>query len=905
MASGYHQLRIVNGHEKYTAMVTPIGQFCWRCLPFGVASAPAHFCSVLSRCLQGMEDEVTVFFDDIAIHTMTLQRHLEVLAEVFRRLREYGFYAKRSKCEFFKHKIEFLGHVVSADGISVEQSKVKVIKEWQRPTSASHVRSFLSAVGFYRRFIKGFQAIALPLNALLCKDTPFIWTQECEDAFEQLKTALCTAPVLHQPDFTKPMVVYCDASDYATGAVLMQDFGQGLQPIAYDSKALSKSQRNWCTHDKEMYAVMRALEVWNVYLRDCPTTVHSDHHSLQYFLRKDIPFVPRQIRWMEKLALFPNVKIVYVKGTANVVADALSRHALNLAVAHLEGVALGDPLTVQIPLLAANIVAMQTDVVPTVLRSEDVLRSQGLHSQNREDFVRAYVTDSLAAEARLSLKNDPDTWWREQQGLLFRREREGEDFKLYVPLAAGHDAAQRNRLRMAVMSECHNTPYAGHLGRDRTLDRIRRNFWWPGLTGEVTEFVRTCEVCQQTKSRNYSPLGELRPLPVPSRPWATVGLDFIGPLPSTINGKDGIMVVTDHYTKMCHFVAIEMTYTAPQIARLFAHCVYRLHGMPTTIVSDRDPKFTSSFWRNLYLVLGTKLAMSTAYHPATDGQTERMNRVLEEMLRAFVNEKHSQHAMWDELLWAAEFAYNDSVHASTKQTPFYLNYGFHPHTPASLLAAQPPSGTTNPAADTHLEEIHEALAVARRELARSKLAQKEYADKRRTKYSFKVGDRVMVDTQWIDAARAGRTRTKLDLRAVGPMTVTKVVSPNAVKLNLPDSWGIHPVINISRLRPYYSGEERFPGRPSPQGINLVEPAPPRDLREVDSIVGARRYGDSRVRQLLVRWKGLGFEYDEYVNEDEVLAILQKQFDVSGKRAMTEMRRLKAKLFKEIKSFADY
>ena len=118
------------------------------------------------------------------------------------------------------------------------------------------------------------------------------------------------------------MVVYCDASDYATGAVLMQDFGQGLQPIAYDSRALSKSQRNWCTHDKEMYAVMRALEVWNVYLRDCPTTVHSDHHSLQYFLRKDFPFVPRQIRWMEKLALFPNVKIVYVKGTANVVADA-------------------------------------------------------------------------------------------------------------------------------------------------------------------------------------------------------------------------------------------------------------------------------------------------------------------------------------------------------------------------------------------------------------------------------------------------------------------------------------------------------------------------------------------------------------------------------------------------------
>ncbi|GAB4815672.1 hypothetical protein N2152v2_002718 [Parachlorella kessleri] len=460
-----------------------------------------------------MEDEVTVFFDDIAIHTMTLERHKEVLAEVFR-----------------------------------------------QPA------------------------------------------RDCEEAFERFKEALCTAPVLRQPDFTKPMV---------------------------------------------------------------------------YFLRKDIPFVPRQIRWMEKLAMYPNVQIVYVKGAAIVVADALSRHALNLAVAQLTGVAL-------------------------------------------------------------------DELWPSEQ----------------------------------------------------------------------------------------------------------------------------------------------------------------LHGMPTTIVSDRDPKFTSSFWRNLYLVLGTKLAMSTAYHPATDGQTERMNSVLEEMLRAFVNEKHSQHAMWDELLWAAEFAYNDAVHASTKQTPFYLNYGFHPHTPASLLAAQPASGTTNPAADAHLEEIHEALAVARRELARAKLTQKEYADKRRTKYTFKVGDKVMVDTQWIDAARAGRTRTKLDLRAVGPLTITKVISPNAVKLNLPDSWGIHPVINISRLRPYFSGEERFPGRPSPQAINLVEPAPPRDLREVDSIVGARR-GEGRVRQLLVRWKGLGFEYDEYVDETELLGILEKQFDVSGKRAMTEMRRLKAKLFKEIKSFADY
>jgi hypothetical protein len=248
----------------------------------------------------------------------------------------------------------------------VEEGKVRAIKQWKRPTSASHVRSFLGAVGFYRRYIHHFARRATPLQALLCKDIPFIWTQECEASFIDLKTALCTRPVLKQPDFTKPMIVYTDASDLATGAVLMQDFGNGPQPIAYDSKPLSPSQRNWATHDKEMFPVMRALRIWRLYIRDCPTTIHSDHHSLQYFLRKDIPYVTRQIRWMEELADYPHVKIVYVKGTANVVADALSRTALDLKVAWLEGIALGDPLTLEIPLLAFSIEAAQA-AIPTVL----------------------------------------------------------------------------------------------------------------------------------------------------------------------------------------------------------------------------------------------------------------------------------------------------------------------------------------------------------------------------------------------------------------------------------------------------------------------------------------------------------------------------------------------------------
>ena len=534
LAAGYHQVRIAPGHEKFTAMTTPVGQFCWRVLPFGVAAGPSFFCSEMSRVFQGLEmsddgDSVLILFlDDILVASKTLEGHKQMLNQVFDRLRTHHYYAKRSKCEFFKHSVEFLGHVLSSEGLSMEQTKVACLRAWERPRSLAALRSFLGAANYYKKFVRSFSHIAAPLHALMKKDVPFVWTMACEQAFLQLKDALCSAPVLRQPDDSKPFVIYCDASDYATGAVLMQEFDGKLHPLAYDSRSLSDAERRYATHDKEMLAVMRALRVWQVYLRDSDVTVHSDHHSLQYFLKKDIQFNPRQVRWMEQLAAFPRIKIVYVKGTANVVADALSRHALSLQVAHLHGVALdtADPAgSVELASLIAGVPTVDgACAIGTTVPDEPLslcavqyadavdelciyAMTTGLHSALRADFVAAYPTDAEATAALADMLVNPDTTpWCKQQELLFRRVGEStvdadkpwmhqDNLKIYVPVS----------LRQTVMAEHHNTPFAGHLGRDKTIERVQRNFWWPRLTADIAAYVRTCPTCQQTKSRSNRP----------------------------------------------------------------------------------------------------------------------------------------------------------------------------------------------------------------------------------------------------------------------------------------------------------------------------------------------------------------------------------------------------------------
>jgi hypothetical protein len=322
-------------------------------------------------------------------------------------------------------------------------------------------------------------------------------------------------------------------------------------------------------------------------------------------------------------------------------------------------------------------------------------------------------------------------------------------------------------------------------------------------------------------------------------------MDFVVQLPKTKRGFDAIVVFVEKLTKRAYFCPTTTDATAPDVANIFFNNIFKNHGLPKVIVSDRDPKFTSKFWKSLFGKLGTKLAMSTSFHPQTDGQTERMNRTLEEMLRAFVNYKQNN---WDELLPALEFAYNNSKNASTNYTPFVLDTGQNPHTPLSILS--PTTPTYVAITDEFLEKWQITMKMAIDHLREAQERQKKYADQNRRDEIFEVGNKVLLSSVKInDPAQTNRPKKKLEPRYFGPFEVEQVVSPVAYKLKLPSTLKIHPVIHISFLKRYHESTSDFT-RPIPPPPVIINEEPE---YEVERILDTKLL--RRKRYYLIKWKG--------------------------------------------------
>ena len=361
-----------------------------------------------------------------------------------------------------------------------------------------------------------------------------------------------------------------------------------------------------------------------------------------------------------------------------------------------------------------------------------------------------------------------DAWFHSESNLKSLHQAHGfwwKDARLVIPEHAD--------LRAKLLEAHHDTPYSGHVGVNRTENLVARQYWWPHMRADVIAYVTQCAVCQRNKPTNTRPAGLLQPLQVPERPWISVSMDLITGLPQTRSGHTAIAVFVDRMSKMAHFVATQTTVGAAGMARLFLDNIFKLHGMPEDIVSDRDPRFTSIFWSELMAMLGAKRSMSTAYHPQSDGQTERMNRVLEDMLRHYCDPSQAD---WDEHLSLAEFAVNNAVQASTKFTPFMLNSGQHPRTPATiadLRDAYPSGRRKNPAAEQKFVEMQKRLKAARENLYGAQQRQKSYADEVRRTHSFTVGQRVLLST--VHIARRSPGTAKLLPKWIGPFTISVMI----------------------------------------------------------------------------------------------------------------------------------
>jgi len=822
LRGAYNLVRIKSGEEWKTAFRCRYGHFEYRVMPFGLTNAPATFQHFMNDTFRDfLDDFCLIYLDDILIYSNSLEENKRHVKLVLTRLRSARLFAKPEKCQFHVSEIEFLGYVISPSGISMDPSKVSAITSWPPPKSVHDIQVFIGFANFYRRFISNYSGITSPITYLLKKNVDFIWSNDAQHAFEYLKRKFTTAPILRHFDPSRPSIIETDASDFAIACIISQkDDSNILHPIAFYSRKLTPAEVNYEIYDKEMLAIITAFKQWRAYLEGSlhQITVLTDHRNLEWFTDTKI-YTRRQARWAELLAGYDFV-IIYRPGIKGGKPDALSRRS-DYQIANKK-----DDSTYQTErflkphqfIFAASTVSILTNntelqnSIRTALEDDPFISTHCNYLQN-PDYDRSPQVDKLLQHYTMV------------DGLVFYRGL------IYIP---------NNSIKLSIMKSHHDSPSSGHFGHAKTFELISRDYYWPRMRKYIREYILSCDVCNRNKTPKHKPAGSLHPLPIPDTPWSSVSFDFIVELPMS-SGHNAIFVVVDRFTKMAHFIPTTTNITAEGTADLYMQHIFRIHGFPKDIVSDRGTQFTSKFWSRLMELCDVKQNLSTAYHPQSDGQTERVNQVLEQYIRIYCNYQQDD---WHRLLTLAEFTYNNAKHTSTTLSPFYANYGYHPRFQLKIV-----SDKKTPSAESYIDVIKNLHATMQAELKTSQENYKKFYDRKVMDVpSYNIGQQVWLLRKHIST---NRPSSKLDYKRLGPFKILDIIGESklAIKLELPSSMKIHPVFHVSLLEPYHANT--IPDRQQ-------DPPPPISIQGQDEWV-VKEVLDSRIRrnklEYLVDWDG--------------------------------------------------
>ena len=687
MRSGYFHLGLSNDAKPKTAFVPggPHGaKYEFNRCPFGLSQAPAYFQRLIHEVLKGITFAFG-YLDDILIFSSDNKTHLKHLEIVFQRLREADLKLKASKCNFFKKHIQYLGHLVSGEGIEPLPEKLEAVRKMPPPTTPKEVRQFLGLVGYYRKFVPKFADIARPLTNLTKLDIPYEWTTRCQEAFEFLKEMLLKEPVLKYPDPSKPYTLFTDASKFAWACVLTQEYEHEfdgkkrkiLHPITYMSGLFKGSQVNWATLTKEAYAIYVSVKKLDHYLQDAEVTLRSDHLPLKSFLQKNTLNTKVNNWAIDITSRCRNIQFEYIKGIKNTLADTMSRLIEITPEIEQEPEPSGqefgydifetlEPIettTHYINELKEEIQIKQEAIPDDLLPIVDLTESQLEDIQMKDKFIKNIVN-------RLVAKQQPE-------GKPYYLE--GKLLKKYI-----YDNKQRFEVTVVppncaplLLNLAHDQ--LGHNGTARTYMLLKRTYYWKGMKTDISNYVKQCKLCQK---QNILPVKYVSGhFSAPMAPMEFISMDLIGDFTPSSKGNKYALTVICMLTGYTFCIPIPSK-KASDVITAYIDNVYSKFGGSKKILSDNGTEFKNQLFEKIAKELGVEFKCYTApYHPQSNGRIEGFHHFLKSCMT-----KHISTTMeWDQVVHLATAAYNFFPNEHSKESPFFLMFGRDPRVPLNTL----------------------------------------------------------------------------------------------------------------------------------------------------------------------------------------------------------------------------